>query len=117
MPPSLLAATACAVAFVLRGPDQVFGIAAAVLFGLAILWILISVFSPARAERICSSCGAEALRRLDPQTTRGIICAACGFVDEQHSAFLLAEEEGPLEPIVLRERALRRVDRPAERAI
>ena len=37
-------------------------------------------------------------------STRGIRCTACGFRDPDASSFLMAEEEGPLEPTVLRER-------------
>lgn len=104
MPPTLLAATACGVIFVLRGPDRIFGAALALLFGLALLWMLLSIFLPARGQRTCPECGRETLRRLDSDTTRGIVCSACGHADSEQSSFLLAEEETMIEPIVLRER-------------
>ena len=72
--------------------------------GLCLVWVLVSVFFPARADRSCPRCGEESLERLDRTRTTGIRCRACGFRDEQASAWLMAEEEGPLEEIVLRER-------------
>ena len=44
------------------------------------------------------------LERLDPKTTHGVRCRSCGFEDEAQSSWLLAEEEGPLEDIVLESR-------------
>jgi hypothetical protein len=102
--PLLLAATATGILLVLRGPDRYFGIALGSMLALAVLWILISVLFPARVERTCPSCGRESLRRLDPHTTRGVACDECGFVDPEQSSFLMAEEEGPLESIVMAER-------------
>ena len=116
MPPLLLAATACGVALVLRGPDRIFVVATGTLLAVAILWILVSSLLPARADRTCPACGAEALRRLDRATTRGILCTACGHVDPTQSSFLLAEEEGPLETIVIAERGRRAGSEPVERA-
>lgn len=106
--PACLAAVLAAAALVLRGPDGLFGVALTALLGLGFLWIAVSVFSPAKADRRCPSCGALALERLDAGTTRGLRCAACGWTDAAASSFYLAEEEGPLETIVLRERAERR---------
>lgn len=108
MPPVLLSATACGVALVLRGPERAFVISAATGFALVVAWVLVSIFFPARADRTCPDCGAESLERLDPRTTRGILCARCGRVDREQSSFLLAEEEGPIEAIVLEDRSVRR---------
>lgn len=102
--PTFMAATGTGILLVMRGPDRYFGLALATLFGLAIVWILISVFFPASVDRTCPACGREDLRRLDRDTTRGVICDTCGHVDSDQSSFLFAEEEGPLESIVLAER-------------
>lgn len=111
MPPVLLAATACGVLLVLRGPERAFVVSAGIALALVVLWVLVSIFLPARADRTCPACGAESLERLDPRTTHGILCARCGLRDAEQSSFLLAEEEGPLERIVLEERSLRRTAR------
>jgi hypothetical protein len=109
MPPVLLSATACGVALVLRGPERAFVISAAIGFALVVAWVLVSIFFPARADRICPDCGAESLERLDARTTRGILCARCGRVDPERSSFLLAEEEeGAIERIVIEERTVQR---------
>jgi hypothetical protein len=102
--PLMLAAVAAGLLFVLRGPDQVFGVAFAAVLVLGIGWILVSALLPGRAERTCPACGGAGLERLDPQTTQGLRCGLCGWRDESASSFLLAEEEGPLEDIVLRQR-------------
>lgn len=116
MPPLLLAGVTAGAAVVLRGPEATFGWVLTGLTGAAVLWIVISVLWPARAERTCPSCGGQTLERLDRETTRGQRCRACGWRDETASSFLFAEEEGPLEDIVLRERGVRRRPRtPAGR--
>lgn len=105
MPPLLVASTACGVALVLRGPEGAFAAAAGTLFGLAILWILASVFLPARVERECPECGRETIGRIDGGL-RGLACSECGWKDAEASAFLIAEsEEGALEELVLAERS------------
>jgi len=103
--PLMLAAVAAGVLFVFRGPDHVFGIAFGVVLGLGFLWILVSTMFPSKADRTCPRCGAEALVRLDPHTTRGLACTACAWSDEHASSFYLAEEEGPFEDDVLGQRA------------
>lgn len=105
--PAMLLASACGVILVLRGPDRAFGIAVAALVGLAIAWMLVSVFWPARADRTCPACGRETLGRLDSRTTRGVACVACDHVDADQSSFLMAEEEVLIEPLVLAERGRR----------
>jgi hypothetical protein len=105
--PLMLAAVALAGLLVLRLPFGVFGKCLAVLFALPFLWILVSVLWPARADRTCPRCGGAGLRRIDPGTTHGVACSACGWRDEGESAWLLAEEEGPLEEIVLAQRRRR----------
>ncbi len=103
-PVLFLLAVGLGVAIVLRRPLALFG---GVLIALAVVpvgWVLASALWPARAERRCPACGKDALARLDPRATHGLVCRACGFRDESASAWLLAEEEGPLEKIVLAER-------------
>jgi len=102
--PLMLAAVAAGLLFVLRGPDEVFGVAFAAVLALGIGWIVVSALLPGKAERTCPACGGAGLERLDPQTTQGLRCGLCGWQDESASSFLLAEEEGPLEDIVLRQR-------------
>lgn len=111
MPPVLLTATACGVLLVMQGPERAFVASAGVALALVVLWVLVSVFFPARADRTCPACGAESLERLDLRTTQGILCARCGLRDAEQSSFLLAEEEGPLERIVLEARGVPRVAR------
>jgi len=106
--PTLIAATATGILFVLRGPDRFFGYAVAVLFALAVAWMLISVFFPAAPERKCPACGRESLGRMDASTLRGVECSECGYSDAEQSAFLMAEEEGSIESAVLSERKLAR---------
>jgi hypothetical protein len=99
-------ATVCGALLVLRGPDRAFVVALAALIGTVLVWILTSVFWPARADRKCPACGVESLRPLEPGTTRGIACEACGHEDAGESSFLMAEEDGaPLEPILIGARA------------
>ena len=86
-----------------------------VLVGAGLLWVGVSVFWPAKADRKCPRCEEEALERLDPDTTQGLKCASCGFVDEQATGWFLAEDEGPLEDLVLRQRAARREAKRARR--
>jgi hypothetical protein len=105
VPALMLGAVALAFALIRGRPLEI-----ARIFGLASLvavlsWIVASVLWPGRSDRRCPSCGAEALVRRDPNTTVGIVCSRCGFVDEEASAWLLAEEEGPLERTVLEQRA------------
>jgi len=103
-PASFLLAVGLGVAIVMHRP---LGLFAGVLIALAAVpvgWVLASALWPARAERRCPACGKDALARLDPRTTHGLVCSACGHRDESASAWLLAEEEGPLEKIVLAER-------------
>lgn len=107
----MLLASACGVILVLHGPDRLFVAALAALFGVALLWMLVSIFWPARVDRTCPACGRTGLRRLDPTSAHGVACDACGHVDPEQSSFLMAEEEGPIEPMVLRERNPRRASR------
>ena len=103
--PLLLAAIAAGMAFVLRGPDQVFGVAFGIVVALGIGWVLVSALFPARADRTCPQCGGEGLERLDPDSSQGVVCRLCSWADESASSFLLLEDEGdPFEDIVLRGR-------------
>jgi hypothetical protein len=99
----------------LRHPGWLFAAVATVVLGGALLWILVSALSPATADRGCPECGADTLVRLDAGTTRGVRCTACGHRDASVSSFYLAEEEGPLEHIVLAERAGRQGRRQGRR--
>lgn len=108
VPLAFLAAVGTGVAVVLAGPRAVLAIALGILLLTPVAWVLVSALWPARAERGCPACGRDALRRIDPRATHGVRCDACGFRDETRSAWLLAEEEGPLEDIVVAERGRRR---------
>ncbi len=106
-PPILLGAALLGIRIVLGQPVGVFGKVLAILFALPLGWVVVSVLWPARAERTCPTCGREAVVRMDHETTHGLICRACGWRDETASSWLLAEEEGPLEDMVLRQRGRR----------
>ncbi|MFN0009549.1 MAG: hypothetical protein ACKVXR_16745 [Planctomycetota bacterium] len=108
--PTMLLATTCAMLLVVRGADRAFGAALALLIAVSIAWILVCVFWPGAPDRTCSECGRDGLKRLDPASTRGVLCSACGASDAERSSFLFAEEEnGPLEPLVVRERERERM--------
>jgi hypothetical protein len=107
--PLLLAATSASILLVLRGPDELFGVAFGLVLALGLAWILVSSLFPGKADRVCPECGRETLARLDPRSTHGLRCRSCGWRDESASSFLLAEDDGaPLEDIVLRERRTKR---------
>jgi hypothetical protein len=107
--PLLLAATSASILLVLRGPDELFGVAFGLVLALGLAWILVSSLFPGKADRVCPECRRDALVRLDPRTTQGLRCRACGWRDESASSFLLAEDDGePLEDIILRERRFKR---------
>ena len=89
------------------GPSLPFILLGAVL-ALGVAWILASSISPSKADRTCPECKKHTLERLDPNTTRGVICSHCGHTDRDISAWYLAEEETTLEEIVLAERAQKR---------
>ncbi len=110
-PPFFLLAVLLGAGIAWRGPLSIFGLALGLLAFAPALWILISALWPARAERACPACSSGRLVRADPGSTVGIRCDSCGWHDDTASAWLLAEEEGPLEEIVLREREKRRPDR------
>lgn len=110
--PLLLAFAVGVPAFLVRSSGELlWGTVLGVLVVVPLCWIAVSALWPARAERNCPHCGADALRRIDPRTTVGVACGACGWRDEARSAWYLAEEEGPLERIVLLQRRRRRTSR------
>ena len=74
------------------------------LIGAGVLWVALSALWPAKADRRCPKCGEDTLVRLDPDTTTGLRCSACDHVDPEATSWFLAEEEGPLEDLVLRQR-------------
>ena len=95
-PVVLLGATACGVAFVIRGPTRAFGIALGASLAVVVGWILVSVLFPSTTHTVCPRCERTGLRRARSDTTRGVRCAHCGYEDADASSFLIAEEE-PLE--------------------
>jgi len=103
-PAFFLLAVAAGVAIVFRRPLSLFAGVLSALAAVPVGWVIVSALWPAKAERRCPACGKDALQRLDQRATHGLACRACGFRDESASAWLLAEEEGPLEEIVLAER-------------
>ena len=105
--PALLLASAAGVRLVMNGIDGIFGVLFGALLGVGLGWILISVLMPAKADRTCPSCGRKGLERLDPKSTAGLVCRFCEWSDATASSFLLAEEEGPFEDIVLDQRRAR----------
>lgn len=103
--PLILGSIAAAMLFVFRGPDEVFGVAFAVVLALGLLWILVSALFPASAERRCPRCRRPSIVRADAQKLTGLRCEACSWRDDSASAFIHAEDDGtPFEDIVLRER-------------
>jgi hypothetical protein len=103
-PAALLLAALLGGGIALAGPLSIFAIVLVVLAALPVLWVVVSALWPARAERTCPACRSERLERADPRTTVGVRCLACGWRDDSASAWLLAEEEGPLEDVVLAQR-------------
>jgi len=104
----MLGAVAGGYWIVMQGPRGVlWGILGAGV-SIPILWVVVSTLWPARADRRCPRCRGEKLVRLDPRSTLGLRCTDCGYRDPSASSWLLAEEEGPLEPLVLAEREQRR---------
>ncbi len=115
-----LGALVLARSIVAEKPLWLFGAVLGLFFAAIAGWIVVSTLWPARAERRCPVCGSEALARIDPEATSGIACRKCNYRDDAASSWFLAEEEGSLESIVLRERRARRarrsnVDRPRPR--
>jgi len=107
-----LAAIAAALVVVRRPPGGLLGLVLLALLGAAVGWIVVSTLWPARAERTCPRCGRDGLARIDRWSTIGLRCRDCGWRDESRSSWLLAEEEGPLERTVLRQRSRRPASSP-----
>jgi len=105
--PMLLLASAAGVRLVMNGIDGIFGVLFGALLGVGAGWILISVLMPGSADRTCPSCGRKGLEKLDPKSTTGLACKFCQWSDASASSFLLTEEEGPFEGIVLDQRRAR----------
>ncbi len=102
--PVLLLSAFLAFALLRAGQGTLFKITG--LTGLSILglWVMASLLWPDRADRKCPECGLDTLERMDQESTMGLRCGSCGFEDETLSSWFLAEEEGPLEKIVLAQR-------------
>ena len=114
-PPLYLLAVLAGAWVVFARPLPLFGGVLAFLAVVPALWVLVSALWPAKAERRCPQCRALGLERLDRRATHGLRCRACGWRDEHASAWLLAEEDGRLEEIVLAERARRGATSPVDR--
>src|ERR1700752_1634982 len=101
---------------VVLGEPRAFLALGVLALSLPFLWVLVSTLWPAKADRVCPVCKKDRLERIDRGTTVGVRCGACGWRDESASSWLLAEEEGPLEEVVLRQRrrSTRPVDSPRE---
>lgn len=115
LPLLLVGASAAGVAVVRAGPGWILPVVLALLFGAGLVWIAASALWPAKADRRCPRCGSEALERMEPTTTDGVRCRACGHADPEATGWFLAEEEGPLEEIVLAARRRRRRRRTGDR--
>lgn len=115
LPILVIGAIALAIGLLrIGGPNLPFILLGAVL-SLALVWIVVSTLNPARANRTCEECGEEALERLDPGTTRGVVCSSCGHTDRDASSWYFAEEEETaLEKIVLAERGRSSESEPEE---
>jgi DNA-directed RNA polymerase subunit RPC12/RpoP len=109
--PLILAAVLGAFVLLRRGPETLFSGVLIAICGAAVLWLLVSILSPAKPDRKCPECGNLALERMSEDALHGLRCTRCGFEDEQASAWKFAEEgERALEPFVLQNR---RGDGPA----
>jgi len=113
LPIALLGAGLAGVGIALAGPTSLLGWVLVAAGALPILWVLGSALWPASAERTCPACRRNRVQRLDPRTTHGLVCPDCGWRDETASSWLLAEEEGPLEDIVLAQRGRGQTPRPS----
>jgi hypothetical protein len=108
IPPAFLFAALLGVGIVMQGPIELYGFALAALFGVGVLWLLISMFFPGKADLGCPRCKEEALERMSLDSVTGIRCASCGYEDAAASSWMIAEREGvPLEGIVMENRARR----------
>ena len=103
-PLAFLGAVGAGAALILWQPPWLTGAVVAVLLGTGVLWVAVSALWPAKADRNCPECSEDTLVRLDPKTATGLRCSACGYEDPEASSWFLAEEEGPLEDLVLRQR-------------
>jgi hypothetical protein len=110
--PLLLAAVAVSVLVVRGHPELLVGAALVVLFGLVFGWVAVSIFSPAVPDKDCPRCGDARIEPLEADSTQGIRCSGCGFVDPTASSFYLAEEKGTLARIVARQRRRRAPEAP-----
>ena len=100
-----LGAVAVGVVLIFKQPPWLTQAALGLVGGAILLWAVLGTLWPNRPEHRCPVCGEEALQRLDPDSTTGLRCGACGHVDRLESSWFLAEEEErPLEEIVLRQR-------------
>jgi len=92
-------------AVIVRGQPRVaLGVILTLMLLIPVVWVLVSVLWPGTADRGCPGCGEDTLVRSNPESTVGLECPSCGWHDEVASGWFLAEEEGLMEDIVLRQR-------------
>lgn len=100
--PVLLLAVGAAFVLVRTQPAAVFTAILVVVFLAPFIWGLVSVLSPAYADRKCPDCGELTVEALSEDDLHGVHCTSCGYVDRDASAWKFAEErDQPLEPLVL----------------
>jgi len=103
--PLMLMAVVLGLALVFLNPA---GLALLVIGGVVlafVLWIVISLFFPGRADPRCPKCGELGLEASELDDVQGIRCSACGFEDAEASSWMFAEgRDGPLENIVMKSR-------------
>ena len=85
---------------VFQQPGWLAGVVLGAVLVIALVWLLTTTLWPSSADRSCPLCGKKSLKRIDPKTTRGLRCSACGYEDETASGWYLAEEEGALDEVV-----------------
>jgi len=103
--PLLLGAVLLGVYLLRQGSEALFTGILAAAASLPLLWLLVSIFAPAKTDRTCPDCGAESVAPASEHRSTGLRCESCGWSDASASAWKHAEEgDRPLEPLVLRER-------------
>ena len=114
LPPGMVLAVAVG-AWIVRGqPLGVLGYVLAAMLLIPLAWVVISALWPASADRKCPACGRDSLVRMSEESTMGLECRSCNWRDESASSWFLAEEEGPLEDVVMLQRG-RKSKRKAKR--
>jgi len=103
--PLFLGAVLGALVLLRLGPESLLRGFLVAVCALPLVWVFVSIFYPASADRRCPSCHEESLVRTRLDDLQGLHCTRCGFADEHASSWKFAEEgEEALEPFVLRDR-------------